>query len=135
MRTLEQVALGLEARLETIQGLRPSEFVPSKITPPAAIVALAEVPNYRVALSGVKFDVNMTVTILVSAAFDRVGQMNLLAYADRVGEKSVFAAVEADRTLGGAADDCQVTGFRPLGLEEVGLLQYYGGVFSLRVMA
>ena len=135
MPTLEQVALGLEARLETIPGLRASEYVPGKITPPAAIVALAGVPNYRAAMGGTKFDVNFTVTVLVSAAYDRVGQMKLLAYADRVGEQSVYAAVEASRTLGGVVDDCQVADFRPLGLEEVGILQYFGGVFQLRVMA
>ncbi len=135
MRSLEQIALGIETRLNSIEGLRATEFVPGKITPPAAIVALADVPNYRVAMAGVKFNVNFSVTIFTSAAYDRVGQMNLLAYADRVGDRSVFAAFEVDRQLGGAVDDCEITGFRPLGLEEVGILQYFGGVFQLRIMA
>jgi hypothetical protein len=136
MPTLEQIALGIEAALAPT-GLRTQEYVPDKVTPPAAIIGLAEIPDHRVAIAGSKFDVTFTITVLTSAAYTRGGQLALLTYADRAGAASVFAAFEADRTLGGVVDDCQFARpfFRPLGIEEVGLLGYFGGVFTLRVMA
>lgn len=133
--TIAQIMEGIEARLETIPGLRASAIVPDQINPPMAIVGVPPIDSYRATMRRGIWVVEPTVTVLVSAALDRAGQMLLAEYASVSGERSIPAAIEADRTLGGVVDDCIVDSFRPLGAEEVGAITYYGGVFGLQVAA
>lgn len=133
--TIEQIMQGIETRLATISGLRVSDTTPDQINPPQAFVGVPNIPNYHGTMGRAKFPIEPTVTVLVSATLDRVGQLKLASYANPTGDSSIVAAIEADRTLGGIVDDCIVDSFRPLGLEEVGLIGYYGGVFALRVIA
>ena len=133
--TIAQVMQGIETRLATISGLRVNDVKADQINPPAAIVGVPPIPSYHATMARGKFLVEPTVTVLVSAAYDRTGQLALASYADPTGATSVLSAIEGDRTLGGVVDDCIVIDFRPLGLEEVGLIGYYGGVFTLRAVA
>lgn len=132
--TIRQIMQGIEARLATISGLRTSEFLPDQVTPPHAVVGIPSVANYHGPFAR-DFRLDSTVTVLVSSVSDRAGQLNLADYADPTGAKSILAAIEADQTLGSVVSNCIVTGFRPLWLQEVGLIGYYGGVFDLQVTA
>lgn len=127
--------LGIESRLATITGLRVSEFVPDQVNPPQAIVGVPPIPEYRAAFARGIYRLEPTVTVLVSAALDRTGQLKLASYANATGASSIPAAIEADKTLGLAGVECLVKSFQPLGLEAVGALGYYGGVFTLTVQA
>lgn len=131
--TVAAIMAGIEVRLGTIDGLRVSDVAPDQINPPAAIVGVPPL-NYTGFNRG-RIQIEPTVTVLVSAALSRVGQHALAAYANPAGASSVKAAIEADRTLGGVVADCVVVSFRPLGLEEVALIGYFGGVFELRAIA
>ncbi|MEO5875518.1 MAG: hypothetical protein ABIS86_17010 [Streptosporangiaceae bacterium] len=133
--TILQVMKGLETRLKTIEGLRTSYFVADQINPPHAVIGVPPVENYRASFGRGQFIIKPQVFILVSAALDWVGQTALAGYADVSGPLSIPAAIEADRTLGGVVDECVVDSFRPLGAEEVGVINYFGGVFDLRVIA
>lgn len=133
--TIAQVMEGIETRLETISGLRVRDIAADQINPPAAIVGIPPVPNYHATMGRGRFTVEPTVTVLVSAAYDRAGQHNLAAYANPTGTRSVVVAIEGDKTLGGVVDDCIVVSFEPLGLQEVGQIGYYGGRFQLRAIA
>jgi len=124
--------LGVETRLATISGLRVAEYKPDQINPPQAVVGVPPIPDYRRAFGRGIFAVDPTVTVLVSAAMDRAGQIKLASYADVTGANSIPAAIEADKTLGLTGVECYVLSFQPLGLEEVGVIGYYGGVFQLR---
>lgn len=136
MATIEQVMLGIETRLKTIPGLRVSEYVPGQINPPQAIVGVPPVPDYRRVFGSTgQLSIEPTVTVLVSAALDRTGQLKLASYTDKTGTSSVFAAIEADKTLGLADVECVVRSFQPLGLQDVGLIGYFGGVFQLACIA
>lgn len=136
MATIEQVMLGIETRLATIAGLRVAEYSPDQINPPQAIVGVPPVPDYRRTFgSGGHLNIEPTVTVLVSAALDRTGQMKLASYTDKTGAQSIYAAIEADKTLGIAGVECIVKSFQPLGLRDVGVLGYYGGVFQLACIA
>jgi hypothetical protein len=132
--SLQAIMQGIEARLATIAGLRVSDTVPGQVNPPQAIVGVPPVDSYVTSLGGIRPTLAPTVTVLVSAAYDRTGQLALAAYADPSGPSSVPAAVAADPTLGGIVGGCQVTRFDPLGVEEVGLIGFYGGRFQLRVI-
>ncbi|MGH3629535.1 MAG: hypothetical protein ACRDRL_19125 [Sciscionella sp.] len=133
--TIAAIMAGVETRLKTITGLRTSDIVADQITPPQALVGVPPIPSYRIAMGRGAYQLDLTVTVLVSAALDRVGQIQLAGYADITGDMSIRAAVEGDRTLGGVVADCIVTAFRPLGLDEVGAIGYYGGVFTLMCVA
>ena len=136
MATVAEIMLGIEARLQTIDGLNVSAYVADQVNPPQAIVGVPPIPQYRLAFSPTGLQrIDPTITILVSAALDRVGQMKLASYIDKTGPQSVFAAIEADKTLGGLPVECTVNSFQPLGLQDVGLIGYYGGVFQLTCLA
>jgi len=125
----------VEARLQTIGGLRTSAYVADQINPPHAVVGVPEVDNYHATFHRGRMTIELQVWVLVSSTLDRTGQMLLADYADPVGSTSIANALETDKTLGGVVNDCIVLSFRPLGTEEVGQLGYYGGVFDLRIIA
>jgi hypothetical protein len=133
--TIEQIMLGIEVRLKTITGLRVEEYVPDQINPPQAIVGVPPIPEYRATMQRGIYRIEPTVTVLVSAALDRTGQLKLASYCNVTGASSIPAAIEADKTLGIAGVECIVKSFQPLGLRDVGALGYYGGVFQLAVIA
>lgn len=133
--TLLQIMQAIETRVDTIDGLRTKDHSPGEISPPCAIVAVPPVPTYHGTFGGAKFPIRPTITVLTGNTLDRVGQHKLAGYANPTGETSIKAAIEADKTLGGIVDDCFVVSFRPLGLEEVGAIGYFGGLFELSVQA
>ncbi len=133
--TILQVLEAIETALETIPGLRTSEFVPDSGNPPQAVVDWeGEIDYHGTAKHGMQI-INCSVIIIVSRASDRAGNQALAGYASATGTNSIHAAIEADATLGGVVDDCNVVGFRRLSSEEVAGLNYYGGVFTLSVIA
>jgi hypothetical protein len=133
--TILQVMQGIETRLKTIDGLRVTYYIADQVNPPQAVVGCPPIDSYRATFRRGVFLLQPQVVVLTSAALDRVGQTALAEYANPIGAKSIPAAIEGDRTLGGVVEDCVVDSFQPLGMEEVGLIGYYGGVFDLRVVA
>jgi hypothetical protein len=137
LASLEQITQGIEQRLSSISGLRVSDTIPGQINPPQAVVGVPAVESYQAGLNPhERPSLNPTITVLVSSAMDRVGQLELAAYADPTGAKSIPAAIAADSSLGGVVGrgGCLVTRFDPLGIEEVGLIGFYGGRFVCRVI-
>lgn len=133
--TVQAVMLGIETRLQTIPGLvQASAVKPEGITTPAAIVGVPPVEDYQQAFARTKYTLRPTITVLTSAALDRVGQLKLAEYVSLSGSSSIPAAIHADPTLGGAAEAAEVESFRPFGIDDVGRIGYYGGMFVLRVM-
>ena len=133
--TLASIMAGLETRLATITGLNVTDTVPGQITPPYAYVGVPDIPNYRASFSRGSFIPNPTVTLYTSSKALGEDQLVLASFADVVGANSIPLAIESDRTLGGLGVDCTVTAFRTLGMDEVGAIGYYGGVFALQVIA
>ena len=133
--TIVGLMTGIEDALRTISGLRVAAYVADQINPPQAIVGVPPIPDYRTTFGRGIWRMEPTVTVLVSATLDRPGQLALASYADVTGDNSIPAALEADTTLNTAVCSCTVKSFRPLGLEQVGLLKYYGGVFTLAAIA
>jgi len=133
--SIEAVMDGLEARLATIGGLRVSDVSPGQISPPCAIVGVPDVPDYRLTFRNGFAALSFTVVVLVSAALDRNGQKALAGYANFTGSTSIRTAIEGDKTLGGIVSDTVVDSFRPLGVEEVNNIGYFGGVFTVRVVS
>jgi hypothetical protein len=124
MTTLAQVRDGLEARLDTIEGLRVYDHVPDNPFYPAAIIFPPTAIDYRNDLSQRTFVVRFMVMLMVPAAIDRQ-QLDLYPLLDR-GPGSVFAAIEADRKLGGLDVDARVVSAQdPLDLADLAGTKVY----------
>ncbi|HEX6968606.1 MAG TPA: hypothetical protein VF174_07340 [Micromonosporaceae bacterium] len=134
--TIPQIMTGLKDRLATISGLRVYDYAPDDPAPPAAFPLVPSIPSYREAMRRGTYTLTFRVAVLTGAQLDRTGQARLAAYANPTGDQSIRAALEdTDKTLGGLVNDLVVESFDPAGLEEVGLISYYGGVFTVRVIA
>jgi hypothetical protein len=133
--TVGQVLAGIETQLKTIAGLRTNQYVPDQLNPPQAVVDFPGDITYHEAFAHGKFRFDPTVTILVSKAVDRVGTAALAAYASPTGARSIHTAIELDRTLGAVVDDCIVVHFRRLNQQEIDGIGFFGGVFTLHVIA
>lgn len=64
-----------------------------------------------------------------------VAQQTTYDFADWSGDRSVFAAIAADKTLGGQVGDCVVRSFAPTTVEESAAIGYVGGKFQLTINA
>ncbi len=101
--TISAVAEGLKTRLATISGLRCYDYQPEQTNPPFAFVNLNNI-TYHAAFQGGMQEMEWTVTVVVGRWVDRQANARLDEYAAYSGAKSVRAAIEADKTLGGVCD-------------------------------
>jgi hypothetical protein len=106
------VRAGLGTALDTITGLRVFDYVPDSLSPPAAVVEPLEVDYDEAMRRGLDF-YRAFILIIVGRMSDRSSQDRLDAYVAGSGASSVKAALEANRTLGGACSTLQVTSARP----------------------
>ncbi|HET6737749.1 MAG TPA: hypothetical protein VFH76_02410 [Kribbella sp.] len=132
--TIAEVMQGFETRLLTIEGLRVASYIADQINPPQATIGVPPVDYHKTFQRG-RMQLDGEIYVFVSGVLDRVGQSLLAEYANPTGAKSVIAAVYGDKSLGGVVEDTFIRSFRPLGMEEVGLIGYFGGVFEWSVVA
>lgn len=105
--SITDIRNGIEANLETINGLRGYSEIPENPQVPAAVVTLDSIEYHQAFKNGlVQF--NFTVTVIVGRFNARASQQVLNEFADNSGAKSIRAAIESDRTLGGTVFDCVV---------------------------
>ena len=131
-----EIMAAIGARLDTIDGLRGLAYAPDNPPVPCAFPLVPPVPSYRETMRRGTYVIPLQVAVLTGAQLDRAGQMRLAGYASPTGPQSIRAALEdGDRTLGGLVHDLVVESFDPQGLQTVGLLPYYGGLFEVRVIA
>ena len=138
--TIDQIMAGIKDRLATIASLRAYDYAPDNPVIPkggaAAFPLVPPIPSYRETMRRGSYAIPFQIALLTGSQLDRVGQQRLAAYASPTGTDSVRAALEdTDKTLGGLAHDTIVDSFDPNGLQEVGLVPYYGGTFAVRVIA
>jgi len=98
--TVSQVATGLATRLATISGLRTSAYQPEQLNPPFAFPTLNRIEYHR-AFAGGDVVMDWTVNVIVGRYVDRNAFATLDDYLSYSGAKSVRAAIEGDKTLGG----------------------------------
>ena len=106
------VRTGIGAALDTITGLRVFDYVPDSLSPPAAVVEPLEVDYDEAMQRGLDF-YRAFILVIVGRMSDRSSQDRLDAYVAGSGASSVKAALESNRTLGGACSTLQVTSARP----------------------
>lgn len=123
------VRAGLATALDTITGLRCFDNVPDSLAPPAAVVEPVEV-NFDYAMQRGLDNYKAFVLVIVGRMSERSASDRLDAYLAPSGAGSVKAALEADKTLGGACSSLQVTDANPrtVTVSGVEMLAYRFGV-------
>jgi hypothetical protein len=126
----------ISANLATISGLRVTSagYIPDNINPPYAMV-MPNSADYHQAFHNGLTTYSFTVTVVVGRVDARNGQAYLDAYCSPTGASSIKLAIESDRTLGGNAFDCVVTGMRNYGSIVLSENTYLAAEFDLVVQA
>jgi hypothetical protein len=130
MSSVSELRQGLATRLATIPNLRVSDVMVDAPRPPQAVIAPLRLDYDLNARRGAD-EYQFVITLIVGRADSRTAQNSLDAFI--VGDNSVKAAVEADRTLGGKANTCRVTEMRNYGAISVGDQLYLGCEFVVEV--
>lgn len=98
--TLGEIAEGLAEAVATVKGVRTYDHVPDVFAVPCAYV-MPEAVEYWGAFSGGDAQHVYVVTLVVGRTAERHAQKALYEFMSFDGVRSIRAAIEADRTLGG----------------------------------
>ncbi len=103
-----EVRDGLKDNLSDIDGLRCYDQVPDVLVPPCAVIGQLD---FTFDLSNARGldQANLDVFVIVQRFSERTGQSKLDQYLAGSGDYSIKAAIESDRTLGGACETLRVT--------------------------
>ena len=104
-----EIRAGLVANLSQIPDLQVEGYVLSNPTFPTALI-LAGTTEYDKAMHRGLDDLIFRIRVVVAAVSDIGATVNLDEYMNGSGARSIKAAVEADKTLGGACSEALVTG-------------------------
>ena len=131
--TIAAIRQGIAANLATISTLRTSAFVPDNPTPPIAVVIPQRIEFDRAMGRGMD-DLTFTVMVIAQRASERNAQSVLDGFCNSSGATSVKAAIESDKTLGGACFDLRVTEMNAYGPLSIGDAIYLSASFSVTVI-
>ena len=134
MSRFADIRQGLAGALSTIPNLRTYDYLPDNPAAPCALVAPRTVTFDSVFVRGAD-SFTFDVMILVRRASERSGQDELDGYCDSTGAQSVKTAIEADPTLGGRIDSCQVTTISNIGAVDIGETTYLQATFVVDIIA
>ena len=134
MTALTDLRTGLANRLTTITGLRSSAYIPDNPQPPVAVVMPGRI-TYDTAFGRGSDEYQFTIMLIVGRVADRASQTTLDGYCESSGTRSVKAAIEGDRSLGGKALDCRVTEMANQGSLAIGDVTYHTAEFNVSVIA
>ena len=134
MASISDLRAGLATQLGTISGLRTTTETPDTISPPIAIVNVANVNYDRTFQRGLD-EYNFVITVIVGRVGERSAQRLLDSYVSTTGTSSVKLAIELDRTLGGKCDSLRVTDMRNYGSIVIGEITYLAAEFNVVVFA
>ena len=130
--TMREMAAGMEERLATINGLRVFDHVPDVFAPPCGFV-LPESIDYWQAFSGGDATTRFTATLVVGRISERASQHHLYDLMSYSGVRSVRAAIEGDRSLGGRVQTCIVESASNIRVANQGESEYLAVDFSVRI--
>lgn len=115
---------GLANALTAVPGLRVADHIPEQLNPPMAVIGLQSVTYHR-AMSGGLSAWDYVVSAVGGRMGDRAAQIQLDGWMSYDGAQSIRAAIEDDRTLGGACSTlivADMVAVRPLTLGDAAYL-------------
>lgn len=123
MADVNEIADGIETRLATISGLQVASEWKDQPNPPAAIVLPDSPFDEQTTFSG-RFTYRFRVLVITSTAPGVAKAVRALnPYLNTSGATSIRAAIDADTTLGGIAEDIALDGAV---WDEVGFIEWNG---------
>lgn len=125
---------GLATNMRLVPGLRAAPELIDNPNPPVAVVALSQVEYDRAYQRGL-VEYQFIITVIVARSAEREAQRRLDAYSYDSGEQSIKAAIESDKTLGGAAYDCRVERMTNISSIQLGDATYLVAEFFVTVLA
>jgi len=123
----------LASNIGSISGIRTYADIPESPAMPAAVVILSRV-SYDEAFKRGLTEYNFIITVIFGRIATRLAQNNLDALIS-TGDRSLKAAVEADRTLDGNAYDTRVTEMSNVQSVTIGDITYLSADFAVTVYA
>ena len=103
-----EIREGIKSNLSDISDLRCYDQVPDVIVPPCAIIGQLDFTFDLDNARGLD-QANLDVFVIVQRFSERAGLDRLDKYLAGSGDFSIKAAIESDKTLGGACDALRVT--------------------------
>jgi hypothetical protein len=131
MGTIALMRAGLATRLDTIEPLRVYPRRPDSINPPAA--SIKRVRGSERTTFATRGSVWFDITVTVALRDLERAQDELEEYCDLAGSQSIIAALEADETLGGAAECLLIGQWGPDRSVKVGDIDYLEASLSVEV--
>ncbi len=128
---ISDVREGIKKNLSSIDGLRTYDQVPDVIVPPCVVVGQLDFTFDLNNARGLD-QANLDVFVIVQRFSERTGQDKLDKYLAGSGDSSIKAAIESDRTLGGACDTLRITSAES-GTYQVGDIDYLSYRYRLTV--
>ena len=130
---ISDIREGLRVRLATISGLRTYAEVPDAIVVPCAIVGIPSEIKFDITLNRSNDQALFPVRVMVGKATDKQAQKNLDVYLQGSGTSSIKTVIEADSSLGGAANTLMVERVLGIGVYNINGVDYLGADFQVRV--
>ena len=128
---ISSVRNGIKKNLSSIEGLRAYDLVPDVIVPPCVVVGQLDFTFDLNNARGLD-QANLDVFVIVQRFSERTGQDKLDTYLAGSGDNSIKAAIESDRTLGGACNTLRVTSAES-GTYQMGDIDYLSYRYRLTV--
>lgn len=125
----------LAAAFSSIDGLSTYALPPGTIEVPAVVVSMpsGELGDFSPVMDEGVMDLSLVVNVFVQWGDDEAAWSQLRPYVSPSGAYSLFAAVNADPTLGGVVDSALMGQPTNLGPYTWGQLQYLGAEFPVEV--
>jgi hypothetical protein len=133
--TIEEAMEALAAAFSDIAGLSTYPLPPGQIEVPAVVVSLpsGELGDYSPVMDAGVMDLNLVVNVFVQWGDDDAAWDQLRPFVSATGAYSLFAAVNADPTLGGVVDSALVGTPTNFGSYTYGAVQYLGAEVPVEV--
>jgi len=128
---LASVRAGIKTALQGVSDLRIYEWIPSQLSPPAAVVSLGT-GQYDADFND-GMSVNYGVLVMLTRADDQHGQERLDAFLGQ-GVNSVFYVIDANPTLSASCDSARVTSWNNPGTFTIGGIEYLGVEVNIEVL-
>ena len=128
---ISDIREGIKKNLSAIDGMRTYDLVPDVIVPPCVVLGQLDFTFDLNNARGLD-QANLDVFVIVQRFSERTGQDKLDKYLAGSGDCSIKAAIESDRTLGGACDTLRVTSAES-GTYQMGDIDYLSYRYRLTV--
>lgn len=117
---------------ERMTGVRVYSAWPGQLNPPAIVIRRQAV-TFATTLGGASHDLTLAATVFLPLRTDRIAQDELDEFLADTGTRSIYAAIEADQTLGGAVDWAVVTEVGQDDVVEISGVTYLSGTATIQV--